>query len=48
MIENSLLEGIEVLGLDNMLKAKENVKHVGEKDRQVTNLCHKILNMMSI
>lgn len=31
--------------MDNMLSAKENAKHVRERDRQVSNLSHNILNI---
>lgn len=48
LIENSLLGGIKFWGVDNMLSAKENAKHVRERDRQISNLSHNILNMSPI
>lgn len=45
LTENSLLGGIKVWGVDNVLSAKENAKHVKARGRQVSNLSHKTLNM---
>lgn len=40
--------GQEVLRVGNALNANENVKHVRERDRQVSNLSHRILKMSPI